>query len=130
MLKVSITNNKINQYHMCFQVIHYKENHLTFAVFLPKIYNPNPIMRKHQKTQRYKYSYHITVLKPSEKNQRHERQKQKNYSRLTETTKSNVWSQIRSQKRGEKNCKGHYWEILPVDSHSVLLILWYILWSI
>ena len=47
-LKVRITNNKIHQYHMYFQVTHLKENHLTFAVFLPKTHNP--IMRKYQKT--------------------------------------------------------------------------------
>ena len=49
LLKVSITNYRIHQYYMYFQVTHFKENHLTFAGFLPKTHNP--IMRKHQKTQ-------------------------------------------------------------------------------
>ena len=72
LLKVSITNNKIHQYYMYFQVTHLKENHLTFAVFLAK--TNNPIMRKHQKTQSEVRHRHITVLCPTEKDH-HEKTK-------------------------------------------------------
>jgi len=72
LLKVSITNYRIHQYYMYFQVTHLKENHLTFAGFLPKTHNP--IMRKHQKTQSEVRHRHITVLCPSEKDH-HEKTK-------------------------------------------------------